>query len=43
MLSLLFVTSHKFEEKSDLLMKLLTYLLVNVVLAEIRGFKLVTG
>jgi len=34
---------HKFEQKSNLLLLILSFLLVTVVLAEIRGFELVIG
>jgi len=48
MLSLLVVSSfrlhhNKFEQKGNLMAKSLTLLLVTVVLAKIRGFKLVIG
>jgi len=35
--------SHMFEQKSNLLVQISNCLLVNVVLAEIRGVKLVIG
>ena len=34
-------TSYKFEKKSNLLVKTLTFLLVTVMLAKVRGFTLV--
>jgi len=48
MLSLVVVRSFrlhylKFKQKSNLLVKTFTFLLVTVVLAKVRGFKLVIG
>jgi len=36
-------TSHKFEQKNNVLVKTLTFSLVTVVLADVRDFKLVIG
>jgi len=41
--SIIPLTSYKFEQKSNVLVKTLTFLLVTVVLAKVRGFKLVIG